>query len=80
MSKSVVEKRVRLHRDDPPPPCGCFVSNWNTPEEYDEDLAPVQCFPQAFPFTLFQARAIKASQYKATTHDITTRGMTDRLM
>lgn len=59
MSKSVVEKRVRLHRDDRPPPSGCFVSNWNTPEEYDEDLAPVQCFPQAFPFTLFQARLSK---------------------
>lgn len=68
MAESSVEtKHIPTHRDDPAPPCGCFVSKWNTPEEYDEDMAPVQCFPQAFPFTLFQARPSKRPITRPTT-------------
>ncbi|KAG2177528.1 hypothetical protein INT44_008039 [Umbelopsis vinacea] len=68
MAESSVEtKHMRTYRDDPAAPCGCFVSKWNTPEEYDENMAPVQCFPQAFPFTLFQARPSKRPTTRPTT-------------
>jgi hypothetical protein len=56
--------RIRARRDDLAAPCGCFASSWNTPEDYDEDLAPIQCFPQAFPFSLFQSRLPKRSSQK----------------
>jgi hypothetical protein len=68
MKDSRRQEKPQSRQDDPGPPCGCFVSGWNSPEDYDENLAPVQCFPHAFPFTLFQARPLsKRSSQKSDT-------------